>query len=83
MTLLQFAAHKGNKELVQYLLGKGVDPDIEGECCHVHVTQPYHGTQSGVGGECRTALHAAAEQWHLDIAFILAQKRGDEKIAGA
>jgi hypothetical protein len=29
------------------------------------------------------ALHAAAGQWHVDIAFILAEKRGDAKIAGA
>ena len=34
MTLLQFSAYKGNEDLVQYLLDKGVDPDIEGECSH-------------------------------------------------
>ena len=38
VTLLQFSAYKGNEDLVQYLLVKGVDPDIEGECSHV--TQP-------------------------------------------
>ena len=34
MTLLQFAAYKGNKDFVQYLLDKGVDPNIVGECRH-------------------------------------------------
>ena len=84
VTLLQFSAYKGNKELVQHLLGKGTDPNIEGECCHVtQSTMADDGTHSGVGGDCRTALHTAAGQWYLDIAFILAEKIGDEKIAGA
>lgn len=43
----------------------------------------YNGTYSAVGGDCRTALHAAAGKRHRDIAFILAEKRGDEKIVGA
>ena len=30
--LLQFAAHKENKELVEYLLKAGADPNIKGEC---------------------------------------------------
>lgn len=34
MTLLQFAAYKGDTDLVQYLLEKGVDDNIVGECHH-------------------------------------------------
>jgi len=32
VTLLQFAAYKENKELVEYLLKTGADPNIKGEC---------------------------------------------------
>ena len=32
VTLLQFAVYKENKELVEYLLKTGADPNIKGEC---------------------------------------------------
>src|SRR5712675_1497258 len=79
VTLLQFAAYKGNKELVESLLIKGADPNIKGK---FQCFTTFHDTNSGPGGRYETALQAASASGNIHIVSLLLENRADIAIQG-
>ncbi|KAH9956250.1 ankyrin repeat-containing domain protein [Russula dissimulans] len=91
VTLLQFAANKGNKELVEYLLKTGAEPDIKGgryetalqaasAIGNIDVVSLLVENGADVtiqGGEYGTAIRAASRKGHLMTAFLLCENGGN------
>jgi hypothetical protein len=75
VTLLQFAAYKGNESLVQYLLSKGVK-DEEGKQRYLHL--------DNLHSDCRSGGAFQAAAWHnkFGTAQLLAKSRSDADRAG-
>jgi len=79
VTLLQFAAYKGNKELVEYLLITRADPNIKGEC---QCFKTFHDTNPGPGGRYETALQAASASGNIHVVSLLVRNGADVTVQG-